>query len=178
LFLEVTDVKEADDEIFVYFNRSNVLKNLTQIKNEAYPDKISIIEKILTYDLLQDFSNANLYLSLNTITLYYYPMHTVKYTYIANNNMPTEQKAAIERYKASNVSILTGISYEKCLETPNEVQKQSSDFIKEIYNQNSVSDLLTLIQQSNDYVTYDYISSRQENETKNKRYTYLVLGGL
>src|SRR5699024_11323570 len=94
------------------------------------------------------------------------------------NNMPTEQKTAIERYKACIVSILTGISYEKCLETPNEVQKQSSDFIKEIYNQNSVSDLLTLIQQSNDYVTYDYISSRQENETKNKRYTYLVLGGL
>lgn len=178
LFLEVTDVKEADDEIFVYFKKSNVLKNLTQIKNEAYPVKISIAEKILTDDILQEFSKANLYVSLNPSTLYYYPMQTVKYTYIANNNMPTEQKTAIERYKACIVSILTGISYEKCLETPNEVQKQSSDFIKEIYNQNSVADLLTLIQQSNDYVTYDYISSRQKNEMKNKRNTFLVLGGL
>lgn len=178
LFLEITDVKEADDEVFVYFKRSNVLKNLTQIKNEAYPVKISIAEKILTDDILQEFSKENLYVSLNPSTLYYYPMQTVKYTYVANNNMPTEQKTAIERYKACIVSILTGISYEKCLETPNEVQQKSSDFIKEIYNQNSVADLLTLIQQSNDYVTYDYISSRQEKEMKTKRNTFLAIGGL
>lgn len=178
LFLEITDVKEADDEVFVYFKRSNVLKNLTQIKNEAYPVKISIAEKILTDDILQEFGKENLYVSLNPSTLYYYPMQTVKYTYVANHNMPTEQKTAIERYKACIVSILTGISYEKCLETPNEVQQKSSDFIKEIYNQNSVADLLTLIQQSNDYVTYNYISSRQKTEMKNKRNTFLVLGGL
>lgn len=178
LFLEITDVKEADDEVFVYFKRSNVLKNLTQIKNEAYPVKISIAEKILTDDILQEFSKENLYVSLNPSTLYYYPMQTVKYTYVANNNMPTEQKTAIERYKACIVSILTGIGYEKCLETPNEVQQKSSDFIKEIYNQNSVADLLTLIQQSNDYVTYDYISSRQEKEMKTKRNTFLAIGGL
>lgn len=177
-FLELTDVKEAENEVFYYFQRSNVLKNLTQIKNEAYPVKISIAEKILTDDILQEFGKSNLYVSLNPATLYYYPMQTVKYTYIANNNMPTEQKTAIERYKACVVSILTGISYEKCLETPEEVQKQTNDFIKEIYNQSSVAELLTLIQQSNDYITYDYISSRQKNETKTKKNAFLVIGGI
>jgi len=177
-FLELTDVKEAEKEIFIYYKKTNVLKNLTQIKNEAYPVKISIAEKILTDDILQEFSEANLYVSLNPSTLYYYPMQTVKYTYVANNNMPTEQKTAIERYKAVVVSILTGISYEKCLETPNDVQENSNDFIKEVYNQKSITELLTLIQQSNDYVTYDYISSRQKNEMKTKKNSYLALGGL
>jgi hypothetical protein len=177
-FLELTDVKEAENEVFYYFKRSNVLKNLTQIKNEAYPVKISIAEKILTEDILQKFGKENLYVSLNPSTLYYHPMQTVKYTYVANNNMPTEQKTAIERYKACVVSILTDISYEKCLETPNEVEKQTNNFIEEIYNQSSVAELLTLIQQSNDYITYDYISSRQKNETKTKRNALLVIGGI
>src|SRR5699024_1264772 len=48
LFLAITDVKEADDEVFVYFKRTNVLKNLTQKKNEAYPVKNIITEKIIT----------------------------------------------------------------------------------------------------------------------------------
>ena len=177
-FLEIEDVKESENEVFYYFTRSNILKNLSQIKSEAYPVKISIAEKILTDDILQEFSKSNLYVSLNPSTLYYYPMQTIKYTYVANNNMPTEQKTAIERYKACIVSILTGISYEKCLETPNEVQKKSNNFITEIYSQNTVKDLLTLIQQTNDFVTYDYISSQQKNETKTKRNTLLAFSGL
>src|SRR5699024_12016803 len=141
---------------------------------EAYPVKISIAEKILTDDILQEFGKENLYVSLNPSTLYYYPMQTVKYTYVANHNMPTEQKTAIERYKACIVSILTGISYEKCLETPNEVQQKSSDFIKEIYNQNYVEDVLTLIEQSKDYATYNYTSYRHKNEHNNTRNKVII----
>jgi len=50
-------------------------------------------------------------------------MNTVRYTYAANRFMPRDMRTTLERYKACIVSILSGIAYEKCLNTPEEVRK-------------------------------------------------------
>lgn len=177
LFLDIEQIKESENSIVYKYKKSNRLKNLTTIKNEAYPVKLSIAQKILQQDILQQYSKEDIYISLNPSTIYYHPMQTVLYTYSANRFMPRDNHTTIERYKALIVSILSGIAYEKCLNSPKDVSKEGNDFIKEIYQQKNVSDLLSLVQQSNDYKTYDYIENRKKAEDKiKKNYFYLLTG--
>ncbi|MDW5525296.1 hypothetical protein R6Z02_16275 [Carnobacterium maltaromaticum] len=177
LFLDIEQIKESENSIVYKYKKSNRLKNLITIKNEAYPVKLSIAQKILQQDILQQYSKEDIYISLNPSTIYYHPMQTVLYTYSANRFMPRDNHTTIERYKALIVSILSGIAYEKCLNSPKDVSKEGNDFIKEIYQQKNVSDLLSLVQQSNDYKTYDYIENRKKAEDKiKKNYFYLLTG--
>lgn len=177
LFLDIEQIKESENSIVYKYKKSNRLKNLTTIKNEAYPVKLSIAQKILQQDILQQYSKEDIYISLNPSTIYYHPMQTVLYTYSANRFMPRDNHTTIDRYKALNVSILSGIAYEKCLNSPKDVSKEGNDFIKELYQQKNVSDLLSLVQQSNDYKTYDYIENRKKAEDKiKKNYFYLLTG--
>lgn len=177
LFLDIEQIKESENSIVYKYKKSNRLKNLTTIKNEAYPVKLSIAQKILQQDILQQYSKEDIYISLNPSTIYYHPMQTVLYTYSANRFMPRDNHTTIDRYKALIVSILSGIAYEKCLNSPKDVSKEGNDFIKELYQQKNVSDLLSLVQQSNDYKTYDYIENRKKAEDKiKKNYFYLLTG--
>lgn len=177
LFLDIEQIKESENSMIYQYKKSNRLKNLTTIKNEAYPVKLSIAQKILQQDILQQYSKEDIYISLNPSTIYYYPMQTVLYTYSANRFMPRDNHTTIDRYKALIVSILSGIAYEKCLNSPKDVSKEGNDFIKELYQQKNVSDLLSLVQQSNDYKTYDYIENRKKAEDKiKKNYFYLLTG--
>ena len=177
LFLDIEQIKESENSMVYNYKKSNRLKNLTTIKNEAYPVKLSIAQKILQQNILQQYSKEDIFISLNPSTIYYHPMQTVLYTYSANRFMPRDNHTTIERYKALIVSILSGIAYEKCLNSPKDVSKEGNDFIKEIYQQKNVSDLLSLVQQSNDYKTYDYIENRKKAEDKiKKNYFYLLTG--
>lgn len=177
LFLDIEQIKESENSKVYQYKKSNRLKNLTTIKNEAYPVKLSIAQKILQQNILQQYSKEDIFISLNPSTIYYHPMQTVLYTYSANRFMPRDNHTTIERYKALIVSILSGIAYEKCLNSPKDVSKEGNDFIKELYQQKNVSDLLSLVQQSNDYKTYDYIENRKKAEDKiKKNYFYLLTG--
>ena len=177
LFLDIEQIKESENSMVYHYKKSNRLKNLTTIKKEAYPVKLSIAQKILQQNILQQYSKEDIFISLNPSTIYYHPMQTVLYTYSANRFMPRDNHTTIERYKALIVSILSGIAYEKCLNSPKDVSKEGNDFIKEIYQQKNVSDLLSLVQQSNDYKTYDYIENRKKAEDKiKKNYFYLLTG--
>uniref|UniRef100_UPI003450757D hypothetical protein n=1 Tax=Carnobacterium sp. TaxID=48221 RepID=UPI003450757D len=177
LFLDIETVKEAENSIIYQYKKSNLLKNLTTIKNEAYPVKLSIAQEILKQDILQKYIEEDIYISLNPATIYYHPMQTVLYTYSANRFMPRDSHTTIERYKALIVSILSGIAYEKCLNSPQDVSKEGNDLVKEIYQQKNISELLLLVQESNDYTTYNYIESRKNTENKiKKRYFYLLTG--
>lgn len=177
LFLDIETVKEAENSIIYHYKKSNLLKNLTTIKNEAYPVKLSIAQEILKQDILQQYIKKDIYISLNPVTIYYHPMQTVLYTYSANRFMPRDSHTTIERYKALIVSILSSIAYEKCLNSPQDVSKEGNDLVKEIYRQKTISDLLLLIQESNDYTTYNYIESCKNTENKiKKRYFYLLTG--
>src|SRR5699024_12043911 len=115
-------------------------KNSIQIKDEKYPIKISIAKKILKEDILGKYAKENIYISINPSTIYYYPMKTVRYTYTGNQFMPREQHTNLERYKACVVSLLSGIAYEKCLNSPNEVKQEGNELLAEIYNQKSIKD--------------------------------------
>jgi len=171
-FLSLVDIKESDTQVILQFDKSSKLTNLTKIKNEAYPVKISIAQEILEEDILGKYTDY--YVSLNPATLYYHPMQTVRYTYLANRFMPRDQYSNLERYKACVVSVLSGISYEKCLLTPEEVKQEGNELIKEIYAQPTRADLLNFIKDSEDYITYDYISNNKEREQKNRN-KYLAI---
>lgn len=171
-FLPLVDVKESDTQVMLQFDKSAKLTNLTKIKNEAYPVKISIAQEILEEDILGKYSDY--YVSLNPATMYYHPMQTVRYTYLANRFMPKDQYSNLERYKACVVSVLSGLSYEKCLLSPEEVKQEGNELIKEIYAQSTRTDLLRFIKDSEDYITYDYISNTKEREQKN-RHKYLAI---
>lgn len=177
LFLDFKGIKESETTVSFLYEKGSALKNLNTIKKEAYPVKISIVEEILKQDILQKYKHTDLYISLNPATLYYYPMNTVRYTYAANRFMPRDMWTTLERYKACIVSILSGIAYEKCLNTPEEVRKIGNDFIKEIYQQRNVSELLSLIQQSNNFLTYDYIRSQTKRERKIRQKSLVTLAG-
>lgn len=177
LFLDFKGIKESETTVSFLYEKGSALKNLNTIKKEAYPVKVSIVEEILKQDILQKYKHTDLYISLNPATLYYYPMNTVRYTYAANRFMPRDMRTTLERYKACIVSILSGIAYEKCLNTPEEVRKVGNDFIKEIYQQRNVSELLSLIQQSNNFLTYDYIRSQTKREQKIRQKSLVALAG-
>lgn len=177
LFLDIKGIKESETTVSFLYEKGSALKNLNTIKKEAYPVKVSIVEEILKQDILQKYKHTDLYISLNPATLYYYPMNTVRYTYAANRFMPRDMRTTLERYKACIVSILSGIAYEKCLNTPEEVRKVGNDFIKEIYQQRNVSELLSLIQQSNNFLTYDYIRSQTQRERKIRQKSLVTLAG-
>jgi len=176
-FLPLTDIKESETKITFYYGKGKKLTNLIEIKDEEYPVKISIAEEILEEDILNKYKD-DLFISLNPSTLYYYPMNTVTYTYIANKFMPRKSHTKLERYKACVISILSGIPYEKCLNSKEEVKNEGNELIKEIYNQHTREDLLAFIKDSEDYITYDYITNTKANEKKTKRLYQYIIGGV
>jgi len=173
--LPLENIKESENYLSLYYRKSDKLKNLTQIKHEEYPVKISIAKQILEDDILEKYAKDNIFISINPATVYYYPMQTVRYTYTGNQFMPRENYTTLERYKACVISILSGIAYEKCLNSPNEVKQEGNELIEEIYNQNTREELLEFIKSSEDYITYDYISNKEKRNQKNKQFYRIAL---
>ena len=178
LFLKLGSVKESEASFSFLYEKSSQLKNLTQIKTEAYPVKLSIAQEILEQDIQDQYTRAGLYISLHPSTIYYHPMQTIRYTYVANRFMPRDNHTTIERYRALIVSLLSDLPYEKCLNSPKDVSKEGNELIKELYQQSTVPDLLALIKQSNDFITYGYIENRKKSENKIKRNYRYWLGGV
>lgn len=178
LFLQLGSVKESEASFSFLYEKSSQLKNLTQIKTEAYPVKLSIAQEILEQDIQDQYTRSDLYISLHPSTIYYHPMQTIRYTYVANRFMPRDNHTTIERYRALIVSLLSDLPYEKCLNSPKDVSKEGNELIKELYQQPTVPDLLALIKQSNDFITYGYIENRKKSENKIKRTYRYWLGGV
>ena len=178
LFLKLGNVQESEASFSFLYEKSSQLKNLTQIKTEAYPVKLSIAQEILEQDIQDQYTRSDLFISLNPSTIYYHPMQTIRYTYAANRFMPKETYTVMERYRALIISLLTDIPYEKCVNSPVDVRKEGNELVKEIYQQSTVPDLLALIKQSNDFITYGYIENRKKSENKIKRNYRYWLGGV
>lgn len=178
LFLEIQDIVTSETSLLFHFKKSEQFKNLTTIKNEEYPVKLSIAQQILEQNILEKYQDEDIFISLNPATIYYYPMETIRYSYSGNRLMPSNNYTAIEKYRALTVSILSNLSYEKCLLNPVDVSKEANSFIQEIYEQKTVAELLALIKDSNNFMTYDYIKGRNQTERKIKRTYQFVLGGV
>ena len=165
-FLPVYKVTEDDSSYHFYYLKESYLKNGVNIKKEEYPVKISLAEEILKQDILHEYEAQDIFVSINPSTLYYHPMRTIKYTYSANQFMPKSNYTALQMYKACIASIVSDIPYEKCLATPQDVAKEGNEFIKEIFDKNSVAELLNFITDSKDYIEYDYIQNRSKEKSK------------
>jgi len=168
-FLQLYDRKESEDVLTFYYEKTDELTNLNKIRQEKKPVKISIAEQILEEDILGTYDKEQLFISLNPSTMYYYPMKTIKYMYVANKYMPKKNYTNLERYKSCIVSILTNIPYQKCLDDKEEVKQETNELIQEIYNQTNRQDLLHFIKNSESYITYHYISNHREKEKKHRR---------
>lgn len=165
-FLTIEKITEDDQDYHFYLKKDTNLKNGLNLKNEEYPVKVSIAREILKQDILHEYETDNLFISINPSTLYYHPMRTIKYTYAGNQFMPKANYTTLQMYKACVASILSNIPYEKCLATPQDVEKEANEFIKEIYAKNSVAELLTFLTDSQDYIEYDYIQNRSKEKSK------------
>lgn len=165
-FLTIEKITEDDQDYHFYFKKDTNLKNGLNLKNEEYPVKVSIAREILKQDILHEYETDNLFISINPSTLYYHPMRTIKYTYAGNQYMPKANYTTLQMYKACVASILSNIPYEKCLATPQDVENEANEFIKEIYAKNSVAELLTFLTDSQDYIEYDYIQNRSKEKSK------------
>lgn len=171
-------VEENDYYTFIFIKSLPSLKPLTKVKNEEYPVKLSIAKQILKDDIITKYQKDNLYISVNPSTLMYYPMKTIQYTYAGNQFMPRTQHTALERYKAVVTSVLTDIPYAKCLTQPKDVSKQTNALVKEIYAKNSRSELLAFLDDSANYITYDYMQNRQAEKNTWKKRLYVSLAGV
>lgn len=178
LFLPSEDIINTENSLLFSFSKSEQLKNMVWIKHEEYPIKLTIIETILKQDILGKYEEEGIFISLNPATLYYYPMETVRYTYSGNLFMPRNTYTHIERYRALTVSVLSDIPYEKCLMNPKEVSNEANSLIREIYQQTNLVDLLLLVQNSRNYITYNYIQEREGTEKKIKKTYQYILGGV
>lgn len=165
-YLTIEKITEDDQNYHFYFKKDTNLKNGLNLKNEEYPVKVSIAREILKQDILHEYEIDNLFISINPSTLYYHPMRTIKYTYAGNQYMPKANYTTLQMYKACVASILSNIPYEKCLATPQDVENEANEFIKEIYAKNSVAELLTFLTDSQDYIEYDYIQNRSKDKSK------------
>ena len=169
LFLPSEDIVNTENSLLFSFSKSEQLKNMVWIKHEEHPIKLTIIETILKQDILGKYEEEGIFISLNPATLYYYPMETVRYTYSGNLFMPRNTHTHIERYRALTVSVLSDIPYEKCLMNPKEVSNEANSLIREIYQQTNLVDLLLLVQNSRNYITYNYIQEREGTEKKSRK---------
>src|SRR5699024_11083418 len=165
-FLPVYKVTEDDSSYHFYYLKESYLKNAVNIKKEEYPVKISLAEEILKQDIIHEYDAKDIFVSINPSTLYYKSILTIKYTYSANQFIPKSNYTALQMYKACIASIVSDIPYEKCLATPQDVAKEGNEFIKEIFDKNSVAELLNFITDSKDYIEYDYIQNRSKEKSK------------
>lgn len=168
-FFNLIQVEEDDHTLYLHYERLESMKSLTMIKKEEYSVKLAIAQTLLRENILEQTAD---FVSIHPATIFYYPMQTVKYTYLANQVLPQETNySPVERYKALVLAILTGFSYETCLTEKQEVMKRGNELIQSIVNASSRQEMLLIIEEAYDFVTYDYIQHNSTNKEKLKKRT-------
>ncbi|SDQ02563.1 hypothetical protein [Carnobacterium viridans] len=172
-FFNLIQVEEDDHTLYLHYERLESMKSLTMIKKEEYSVKLSIAQTLLRENILQQTSN---FVSIHPATIFYYPMQTVKYTYLATTVLPQEHKYSdLDRYKALVLCILTNFSYETCLGEKEEVLKRGNELVKAVVQASTRQEMLLIIEEAYDFVTYDYIQHNSTNKEKLKKRTLYTL---
>ena len=172
-FYNLIQVEEDDHTLYLHYERLESMKSLTMIKKEEYSVKLSIAQTLLRENILQQTSD---FVSIHPATIFYYPMQTVKYTYMATDVLPQEHKYSdFDRYKALVLAILTNFSYETCLGEKEEVLKRGNELVKAVVQASTRQEMLLIVEEAYDFVTYDYIQHNSTNKEKLKKRTLYAL---
>lgn len=172
-FFNLIQIEEDDHTLYLHYERLESMRSLTTIKKEEYSVKLSIAQTLLRENILQQTSD---FVSIHPATIFYYPMQTVKYTYLATHVLPQEHKYSdLDRYKALVLCILTNFSYETCLGEKEEVLKRGNELIKAIVQASTRQEMLLIVEEAYDYVTYDYIQHNSTNKERLKKRTLYAL---
>lgn len=172
-FFNLIQVEEDDHTLYLHYERLESMRSLTMIKKEEYSVKLSIAQTLLRENILQQTSA---FVSIHPATIFYYPMQTVKYTYLATNVLPQEHKYSdLDRYKALVLAILTNFSYETCLGEKEEVLKRGNELVKAVVQASTRQEMLLIVEEAYDFVTYDYIQHNSTNKEKLKKRTLYAL---
>lgn len=172
-FFNLIQIEEDDHTLYLHYERLESMRSLTTIKKEEYSVKLSIAQTLLRENILQQTSD---FVSIHPATIFYYPMQTVKYTYLATNVLPQEHKYSdLDRYKALVLCILTNFSYETCLGEKEEVLKRGNELVKAVVQASTRQEMLLIVEEAYDFVTYDYIQHNSTNKEKLKKRTLYAL---
>lgn len=172
-FYNLIQVEEDDHTLYLHYERLESMKSLTMIKKEECSVKLSIAQTLLRENILQQTSD---FVSIHPATIFYYPMQTIKYTYLATDVLPQEHKYSnLDRYKALVLAILTNFSYETCLGEKEEVLKRGNELVKAVIQANTRQEMLLIVEEAYDFVTYDYIQHNSTNKEKLKKRTLYAL---
>lgn len=172
-FFNLIQVEEDEHTLYLHYERLESMRSLTMIKKEEYSVKLSIAQTLLRENILQQTSD---FVSIHPATIFYYPMQTVKYTYLATDVLPQEHKYSnLDRYKALFLCILTNFSYETCLGEKEEVLKHGNELVKAVVQAGTRQEMLLLVEEAYDFVTYDYIQHNSTNKEKLKKRTLYAL---
>lgn len=172
-FFNLIQVEEDDHTLYLHYERLESMKSLTMIKKEEYTVKLSVAQTLLRENILQQTSD---FVSIHPATIFYYPMQTVKYTYLATDVLPQEHKYSdLDRYKALVLCILTNFSYETCLGEKEEVLKRGNELVKAVVQASTRQEMLLIVEEAYDFVTYDYIQHNSTSKEKLKKRTLYAL---
>ncbi|MBC2069295.1 hypothetical protein [Listeria booriae] len=166
-FLPVVAIEESEKHIQITYQVVENTEMLLHIKNELEAVKLAIAKTILEQDVLAETEQ---YVSLHPATIYYKPMSSVYYTYRATERMPQEQlHSNLERYRALTLSILSGLTYEQCLNQKETIFKGSTELMKAVITANSREEILALITEANNHVTYEVLQTGVTHQKRNNK---------
>lgn len=169
LFLDLADITEEAHHVTLTYQLTEHLKPIRALQKEEYAVKLAICQQIMRDSILEQTSE---YVSIHPSTVFYYPMQTVRYTYRANAVMPREAKwLVVKRYKALILSILTGVSYEICLNDTASVSRKGNALIQSISEAQTPVELTEIIDDAYNFVVYAYIQNRTNFTTGFKKKT-------
>jgi|LIDZ01.1.fsa_nt_gi hypothetical protein len=172
-FFNLIQVEEDDHTLYLHYERLESMKSLTMINKEEYSVKLSIAQTLLRENILQQTSD---FVSIHPATIFYYPMQTVKYTYLATDVLPQEHKYSnLDRYKALVLATLTNFSYETCLGEKEEILKRGNELVKAVVQASTRQEMLLIVEEAYNFVTYDYIQHNSTNKEKLKKRTLYAL---
>lgn len=168
-FIPIMDIQEIEknNRVQLSYEIPKGFSPFYKIKNEDLIVKLSIAKTIIEDDVLGE--DENNFVSIHPSTLFYRPMSTVKYTYMANNLMPHDSRFSnLDRYKALVLSVLTGLSYEICLNNKERVKKTKNELVEPIIEVKSREELLVDLERLLEYKQYSHFKVNQENKIKKK----------
>lgn len=170
-FLSVK-ISELDSSFVFEFDIHQEFYSLKNIVKENEAIRLAIARTIANQEILETSSFEDV--SMNPSSIFYMPMKTVRYAYRANYLMPTEKsKSNFVKYKALILFVLTGCPYESLLDDLSAIKelKEVNPYLEQIAEAKSLSELQLILEQTENYVTYQAWRKIDAKENKWKKRT-------
>lgn len=167
----------SEHYITLTYEKDQRLKPLRDIQQEQQLVKLSIAKTIVEQAITTKLDGD---VSLHPNTIFYMPMNTVKYTYVADRTtMPYENGYSnFARYRALVLSILTGFNYKHCFHLSKLQLSQQFALVRDINRATTLVEMKQLLANATNFVTYQYVERQQHVHRRIKRRFVIVLAAV